>query len=136
MGDQEYKAPEEYRFPFPTAEDAYSYEDYREDCDHFGVLARTDAEPRKTALRYFRAHYPPADRAQRCLNLFWSIESFLTREIRRSGETPDEHGCVHRFERGTRAAWAYYSKCRYGDVITDDMAIVEITNCLIRDEEK
>lgn len=37
MADQVHKAPEGYRFPFPTAEDAYTYEDYREDCDHFSV---------------------------------------------------------------------------------------------------
>lgn len=132
MNDQDHKAPEGYRFPFPTPEDAYAFDDYSEDSAHFAALAQTGAEPRQLANDYFRAHYPPADRAQRCLNLFWSVESFLSRH--NDDEIPDEQGCVPWWERGARAAWQYYSGCRYGDVITDDMAIVEVANILLAEE--
>jgi hypothetical protein len=132
MAEDPHAAPEGYRFPFPNQEDSYSYEDYREDCTHFATLGRTGAELRLLANRYFLVHYPPADRAQRCLNLFWSIETFLSRN--KGSQTPDGHGQVLRWERGTQAAWKYYSGLRYGDVVTDDIAMAEIAKILLTEE--
>jgi hypothetical protein len=134
MSENDHVAPEGYRFPFPTREDAYSFEDFQEDCTHLDTLAGTGVELRQIVNLYFDAHYPPLDRAQRCLNLFWSIEAFLTREARRA-HAPEIRDSWPRFERGTRAAWQYYSSCRYGDVITDDMAIVEVTNILLDEDQ-
>jgi hypothetical protein len=133
MKNENQEAPEGYRFPFPTPEDAYGLDDYSEDSTHFATLAQTGASLRSLANNYFRAHYPPADRAQRCLNLFWAIESFLTRHS--DPDNREAHGCIPRWERGAQEAWKYYSGCRYGDVITDDMAIVEVTNIMLADEK-
>jgi len=121
------------RIPFPKEEDAYTFEDYSEDCTHFATLGRTGVELRSVANDYFRAHYPPADRAQRCLNLFWSIETFLSRRARES-DVPIQGNSVQRFEEGTKAAWDYYSGLKYGDVVTDDIAIVETANILLKNE--
>lgn len=133
MDNQEYKAPEGYRFPFPTSEDAYSYDDYLEDCNHFSILSQEGVELREIANRYFQAHYPPVDRAQRCLNLFWSIESFLSR-LMRHFEIPDKNNCVRRWDRGTRASWEYYAKLDYGDDVKDNIVIEEIVKTLLNDD--
>lgn len=122
--------PWEPLFAFPTKEDNYTFADYTEDGVHFATLGRIGVELRKVANAYFSAHYPPEDRAQRCLNLFWMIEVFLSKNS--GGQIPDKDGLILRWERGTKAAWDYYSKLKYGDTVTDDIAIVEITNILLR----
>jgi hypothetical protein len=120
----DHKAPDGYTFPFPTAEDNYTFGDFQEDGDHFALLHEAGASLYELANKYFGAHYPPGERAQRCLNLYWKLQSFLAREFSLIGASDD---------RIEQAAWQFYSSQGQGLGITDDSAVEAISNILLKE---
>ena len=133
MNEQENTVPEGYTSPFASESDNYTFDDYWEDLEHFSTLMQRGNAPREFALPYFQAHYPPEDRAQRCLNLYWAIEAFVGREMQHAEPTvPGD--LVFPPDRFRRAAWEFYSGQAQNAGITDDIAIVAVAKILARSD--